>query len=267
MNHYTGLALVSLLDGRRLDTFLLDGKPVWRCTQVGELLDYPNRGRRLGTLVTNEWQREFTQGEDYVIPEAEALAELLGGPDPRAARAAHPLFLTSAGLHRVLGKTPTPAGARLLSVLDEGVLPRIAQHPRAAPAKDGSELVLVVLVPRCDRPEARGRHAFDHLVQRALESGLVRGAVRTLLLFTSLSEPQPDERWYSAAEIAAAAGASEEAVAFAIRQLGIRGAPAYSRAAVGAARDGGPQLSFAYNEKGARMIVAVVRETPPESAS
>ncbi|MES2645075.1 MAG: hypothetical protein V4850_36650 [Myxococcota bacterium] len=263
MNDATGLALISMLDGRRLDSFLLDGTPVWRCAQVGDLLDYANRGRRLATLITSEWQKEFVDGGHYVVPDGEALAALLdppGGEPSGAARTSGPLFLTPAGFRKVLSKTPGPVSTSLRAILEEELLPRIAQHPGVASRRTGDIVVVV------SHPPGPGRHPFDQLLERAFESGFVRAAVRTLLGMGSRPTTAED-CWHSLPEIARFAEVSEEAVGMAIRQLGIRGAAAFSRATVGAAPDGSPVLAFVYNDVGVRMILAALRETPTDDAA
>ncbi|MDP2313861.1 MAG: hypothetical protein Q8P41_13220 [Pseudomonadota bacterium] len=270
MKDATGLVLVSVIDGRRLDTFLLDGKPIWPCAQVGDLLGYVNRGRRLGTRITSEWQKEFVEGEHYVVPEGQVLADLLGGKGAEpavAGRSTSPTFLTSAGFRQVLAKTPGVTSDSLLVILDKELLPRVARHPLVAPRRDGDEIAVVVLLTPAQR-EPRERHPLDELVERAFESGLVRAAVRALFGLAPEPGPRTDAGcWHSLAEIAGFAEASEDAVAMAIRELGIRGAPAFSRATVGTARDGSPVLAFVYNHLAIRMILAALGEELPDEAA
>lgn len=297
MNANTRLALVSEFEGKRLDTYLLDGDPVWLGDQAGLHLGYASEGRRLVTLITTEWAAEFVEGEHYVVLKGERLAAFkasLGAERPIGPRTAHLLVLKESGFYLAAIKTKKPVGIRLRRFLAEQVLPQIARTGRFAPEPEEVAEVIVlqttVAIPAVDR-EARLAEQLA-LRDRIFQAHTLRDTVRVLHALNKVDDtvraayevtaaeiavgrelpelrPVVEDTWYTPTQLARLAGVTPHAVGLAITRLGIRGAPGLSRQVMTKARGSDKLvLSYIYNEDAARLILGVFRgATPPDRAA
>lgn len=297
MNDTTHLALVSEFEGKRLDTYLLDGVPVWLGDHAGLHLGYANEGGRLVTLITTEWSAEFVEGEHYELLKGERLAAFkrsLGANSPISPRTAHVLVLKESGFYLAAIKTRKLVGIRLRRFLAEQVLPQIARTGRFAPAPEPATNIVIlqttVTVPVVDR---EGRLAEQlALRERIFQANTLRDTVRVLHALNKVDDtvraayevtaaeiavghelpelrPVVEDTWYTPTQIARLAGVTPQAVGLAITRLGIRGSAGLSRQVMTKARNSDKLvLSYIYNEQATRLILAAFRGvTPPTRAA
>lgn len=262
MNDPDRLALVSLFEGRRLDTILSPEGPLWRCSQVGDLLDYANRGRRLVTLVTTEWRSEFRPGEHYIVPQAPTEAD--GAPESTADGGAPKLvLLTPRGLDLVLLKTPASVSARLRAFVDDQILPQV---PRSRPPSDsarGPSIVIILL----SLPGLGHDEAVPPRPSEPRRPSSIVAAMRELFASTSGPPELDDDECYTMAEIADLAGVPEQVVARAVLRLGFRRLLGCSRSVLLTAPDGRIGLTLGFTMPGVRMVLDALRATPPDGAA
>lgn len=261
MNDPDRVSLVSLFEGRRLDTVLTDNGPLWRCSQVGDLLDYPNRGRRLVTLVNNEWRSELRQGEHYVL--AEASADVGAAPSAPPSSASPSLLLTLRGLDLVLLKTPTPVATRLRAFVDEQVLPQVPRMPPPSDAGARSRVVVVLFAP----PGTPGEERVTSRAPGEQRPPTLGDVMRAFLGLPPESAPPDEEPCHTIPEIAEVAGVTEQTVARVVRRLGLRRTVAHSRAVLLRAPDGRLAYTLGFTGPGVRMILQALHENPPDGAA
>ena len=296
---------------RVLETFLLDGEPVWSAGLLGDSLGYAHLGTRLCTLIRTDWRDDFEEGVEMHYLTGERLAAFKRAVHPchtLAPQGAHLLLLTARGVDRVLLKSNQPQRVAFrkhfesevlpsaLEAAQDAALPRTAPGPMPVngslphdpppPAADPEPpapafVVLQALVPRA-APATRERRLWAQLGLRAriFRSNALRETVRVLhalelvddttraayevraaeiALAEDLSalRPPATERWYTAADIARAAGTTPEVISEIITALGIRGAAGVSRQVIRTTlRDGKSMFSFVYNDDGRALILA-----------
>ena len=61
--------------GKPLTTLVLDGTPAWPAHELGQALGYAGNGRRLVSIILDEWSDEFIEGRDYLKLVGEELAQ------------------------------------------------------------------------------------------------------------------------------------------------------------------------------------------------
>jgi hypothetical protein len=147
--HDSSVPIATLLraefEGAAIHVLSVDGRPAWVAREVGAAIGYATGGKRLVSLITDEWSEEFIEGHDYLFVEGEALAALKGANEPGATPVRSPtlLLLFEPGLHLVLTKTSKPIGRRLRRFLVDEVLPRLVRGEEPpAPAETGIGLLI-----------------------------------------------------------------------------------------------------------------------------
>lgn len=191
-------------DGAPLNVLSIDGRPAWIAREVGAAIGYASGGKRLVSLVTDEWSEEFIEGHDYVFASGEALAALKEANDAGAAPARSPtlLLLFEPGLHLVLTKTSKPIGRRLRRFLVDEVLPRLARgEAPPAPSESGLGLLLNVGTLLAASREARLTRRVD-LDDRRFRAECLRQCVRTLHAAGRIDDAQVLEWEIRATEVA-----------------------------------------------------------------
>lgn len=123
--------MVSPFDGHNLTTITYMGKPAWLAYEVGAVLGYSDKGKRLTKKIANEWSREFQRGLDYLKVDGKNLKdlkELLGvRPDSGLTSAPSLVLLFESGVHLVVTKTDKEVGVRFRRFLVDEVLPQLAR--------------------------------------------------------------------------------------------------------------------------------------------
>ncbi len=129
--------LLTQFEGRPLTILTVGDRPAWIAREVGTAIGYASGGKRLVSLVTDEWSDEFIAGHDYVFVQGDDLASLKSASPAAAVAAKAPviLLLFEPGLHLVLTKTSKPVGRRLRRFLVDEVLPKLVrgEEPKPTP--------------------------------------------------------------------------------------------------------------------------------------
>lgn len=111
---------------RLLETFLLDGEPVWSAGLLGDSLGYAHLGTRLCTLIRTDWCDDFVEGVEMHYLTGERLAAFKRAVHPChsvAPQAAHLLLLTARGVDRVLLKSDKPVRVAFRKHFERELLP------------------------------------------------------------------------------------------------------------------------------------------------
>lgn len=111
MKRTTALLFESHFQRRVLESFLLDGEPVWSAGLVGDALGYAHLGTRLCTLIRSDWSDDFIEGEHIHYLTGERLAAFKRAVIPchtLSELASRLLLLTTEGVERVLMKSDKP---------------------------------------------------------------------------------------------------------------------------------------------------------------
>lgn len=156
--------------GAPLNVLSLDGRPCWLAREVGAAIGYANGGKRLVSLVTNEWADEFIEGHDFCFVRGEDLSALKASDAVRA-QAPSALLLFEPGLHLVLTKTSKPVGRALRRYLVDEVLPRLARRaPTVGVSKPwpAEALSLSDLLPWLREARLRRRLRLDERRHRSV---------------------------------------------------------------------------------------------------
>ena len=115
--------------GKPLTTLVLDGTPAWPAHELGQALGYAGNGRRLVSIILDEWSDEFVEGRDYVVLGGVQLARLkadVGSEVPSLSPfTARVVLLFESGFDLVALKTHKPLGADLRRFLADEILPRL----------------------------------------------------------------------------------------------------------------------------------------------
>ena len=140
----TFVTLTREFEGQPLTTLTWKGRPAWVARQIGAVLGYAGKGKRLTNKILGEWNAEFLDGLDYAFLEGDELAAFramtLGTATPLSPQVrSRLLVLFESGLHLVLLKSRRPVGAKLRRFLADEVLPQLARRGAYTPAHDPDE--------------------------------------------------------------------------------------------------------------------------------
>lgn len=159
--------LIKRFDCWDLTTFKYDGRLAWIAKEIGEALGYGNEGRKLITLIRNQWFSEFIEHHDYKLIEGKNLRDLraLLGVDTRgvSTKTRNLLILFEPGVNTVCLKTNKPKGRVLRRWLADEVLPSLREKgsytekepPAQPPAATKPDPRLEVLRAREERLAVR----------------------------------------------------------------------------------------------------------------
>ncbi len=129
--------------GKPLTTLVLDGTPAWPAHELGQALGYAGNGRRLVSIILDEWSDEFIEGRDYVILEGAQLAQIkaaVGNEVPSLSPfTARVVLLFESGFDLVALKTHKPLGADLRRFLADEILPRLRRGQAIPGRQDRSD--------------------------------------------------------------------------------------------------------------------------------
>lgn len=198
--------LQARFQGRILTVLSVEGRPAWVARELGAAIGYANGGKRLVSLIGDEWSDEFLAGHDYMFVDGADLAALKGIVDPTVipARAPTLLLLFEPGVHLVLTKTAKPIGRELRRFLVDEVLPRLVRlHAPAEAEPVPSAVPGLLLLPeaRAWLRELRLARRVD-LDDRRFRSAALHGCVRLLHAVGHLDDEDFIEWEIRVAEIA-----------------------------------------------------------------
>ncbi len=196
--------LQARFQGRNLTVLSVDGRPAWVARELGAAIGYANGGKRLVSLIGDEWSDEFLAGHDYTFVDGADLAALKGIVDPTVipARAPSLMLLFEPGVHLVLTKTAKPIGRELRRFLVDEVLPQLVRlHAPVDVDEPAVPRLLMLPEARAWLRELRLARRVD-LDDRRFRSGALHGCVRLLHAVGHLDDEDFIEWEIRVAEIA-----------------------------------------------------------------
>ena len=129
---------------KNLSTIYYQGRSCWIGREIGRILGYSVKGKRLVNKIMDEWSDEFINDVDFAIIEGEQLVEFkrlykkLAGKDPYPGLSKinkKLLLLFEPGLHLCCLKTQKPIGKKLRRFLVDEVLPQLHRTGYYMPEK------------------------------------------------------------------------------------------------------------------------------------
>lgn len=293
--------ITNQFEGTDVTTIIYKGRPCWIAREIGNVLGYAGKGKRLVNNLTEKWSDEFIENHDYKILEGEELylfreiAEVVtdpvprGGevnPDPVPSHSRHIFLLFEPGLHLCFAKTKKPIGKKLRRFLVDEVMPQLVRSGEYSPNREvvDDEVVEKEVMDRIRfkshaliREERLQRQqkakAYRDLAELVRKSQRVTPEVAEcyeieafeVLCDKDFSDIKPTNGgfWKGVSEIAYDLQDTIWAVGKATLKLGIRGnIPGICREIkLSEIRDGKPVMAYLYSPKAVKMIEKMIGRT------